>query len=165
MAGEVDAGVALLSEAFAGMDETGERYGEAEIHRLRGTLLLRLPEPDADGAEVSFRRALRGRAFAERAVARAPRGHELEPALGRPGQAHGSAAAPGGDLRLVHGRPRHARPRGSSCDAVGAGRRRAVDEAPRGGAVAGQRSVGVMQPPGQHLRVGSITRSDGGTAA
>ena len=32
--------------------------GLALFHRLRGTLLLRLPEPDADGAEVSFRRAL-----------------------------------------------------------------------------------------------------------
>jgi predicted ATPase len=38
--GQTDAGLRLLAEALAVMDLTGERWWEAEVHRLRGKLLL-----------------------------------------------------------------------------------------------------------------------------
>jgi predicted ATPase/class 3 adenylate cyclase len=55
-------GLALLDEAEAGVEQSHERYWEAEIHRLRGRLLLAASEP-ADpevtrSAEASYRRAL-----------------------------------------------------------------------------------------------------------
>lgn len=38
--GEVDAGLKVLSEALESVEETGERYWEAEFHRLHAVLLL-----------------------------------------------------------------------------------------------------------------------------
>jgi len=35
-----DEGLAVLRDAFAYIENTGERYYEAEIHRLQGELLL-----------------------------------------------------------------------------------------------------------------------------
>ena len=49
-------GLAALDEAVAFAEETGERFWEAEIHRLRGELLLLRSERDP--AEASFCRAL-----------------------------------------------------------------------------------------------------------
>jgi class 3 adenylate cyclase/predicted ATPase len=52
----------LLDEAEAAVEQTHERYWEAEIHRLRGQLLLAASEPVASAvvrsAEESYRRAL-----------------------------------------------------------------------------------------------------------
>jgi predicted ATPase len=55
-------GLALLDEAEAAVERTNERYWEAEVHRLRGRLLMAASEP-ADpaatrSAEASYRRAL-----------------------------------------------------------------------------------------------------------
>ena len=48
----------MLAEALAVAHNSGERYYEAELHRLKGELLLALPgEQDAE-AEACFRRAL-----------------------------------------------------------------------------------------------------------
>ena len=58
LAGEVEEGLAELDQALAGSTEFGERWADAELHRLRGDLLCRLPRPDLDGAERSFRAAL-----------------------------------------------------------------------------------------------------------
>ena len=38
--GQVEAGLQALAEAFAHLDKTGERYYEAELHRLKGEFLL-----------------------------------------------------------------------------------------------------------------------------
>jgi predicted ATPase len=38
--GQVEAGLHALAEAFAHLDNTGERYYEAELHRLKGEFLL-----------------------------------------------------------------------------------------------------------------------------
>jgi len=38
--GQVDEGLHLLAEALAVMENTGERFYEAELHRLHGELLL-----------------------------------------------------------------------------------------------------------------------------
>jgi predicted ATPase len=57
-AGEVEQGLAELERALARSTETGERWADAELHRLRGDLMCRLARPDLDGAERSFRAAL-----------------------------------------------------------------------------------------------------------
>jgi class 3 adenylate cyclase/predicted ATPase len=52
-------GLALLDDADATVELTHDRYWEAEIHRLRGQLLLATAEPDAPvSAEACYRRAL-----------------------------------------------------------------------------------------------------------
>jgi predicted ATPase/class 3 adenylate cyclase len=48
----------ILDEALALVHATGEQVYEAEIHRLRGDLLLQLSSDDAAEAEASFHKAL-----------------------------------------------------------------------------------------------------------
>ena len=55
-AGRHQEGLATLAEAFALVEETDERYCEAELHRQRGELLL--AQGDESAAEASFRRAI-----------------------------------------------------------------------------------------------------------
>ena len=57
-AGRPKEGLDLLTEALTLADSTGERWTEAELHRLRGELLSRLPESDLAKAEDSYRRAI-----------------------------------------------------------------------------------------------------------
>jgi predicted ATPase len=57
-AGEVDQGLAELDQALARLTESGEKWADAELHRLHGDLVCRLPRPDLDNAERSFRTAL-----------------------------------------------------------------------------------------------------------
>jgi len=60
--GEQEQGRNALAEARAIVDKTGERYWEAELHRLEGELTLQftLPslEPSFPEAESSFHKAL-----------------------------------------------------------------------------------------------------------
>ena len=64
-------GLALLDDADATVEHTHDRYWEAEIHRLRGRLLLATAEPAAPAsAEACYRRALE--------VARRQGAHSLE---------------------------------------------------------------------------------------
>ena len=56
--GQVDEGLHLLAEALTIVDTTGERFYEAELHRLHGELLLRQAVPEAPAAEACFQRAL-----------------------------------------------------------------------------------------------------------
>ena len=51
-------GLAVLAEALTCVDQTGERYAEAELHRLKGELLLKQTVPDAHQAEACFQQAL-----------------------------------------------------------------------------------------------------------
>ena len=59
-AGRVDAAGEWLAEAFAQVEKSGERWWEAELHRLQGELLLAAAGNGARGdqAEACFRRAL-----------------------------------------------------------------------------------------------------------
>ena len=57
-AGRVEAGLDLTADALGRVDRLGARWIEADLHRLRGDLLLLLSEPQRPEAEVSFRRAL-----------------------------------------------------------------------------------------------------------
>jgi adenylate cyclase len=54
--GEADEGLAAIAEAFVFAERTDERYLEAELHRLRGELLLL--EPHVEAATGAFERAL-----------------------------------------------------------------------------------------------------------
>ena len=53
----------LLAEALARVERTGERWFEAELHRLQGEALLAVSPDDCGAAEACFHRAL---AVAER---------------------------------------------------------------------------------------------------
>ena len=58
-AGRIDEGLAAIEEALSHVEETEERYYEAETHRLKGGLLLRRGGAGADtAAEASFRKSL-----------------------------------------------------------------------------------------------------------
>jgi predicted ATPase len=75
LAGKIDEGLAALDDALAQAAASGEHGWNAEIHRLRGELTLRLASPDPAKAEDSFRTAL--------AIAReqGTRGYELRAAV------------------------------------------------------------------------------------
>ena len=57
-AGQADIGLAMLDEVFAQIDRTKQRVIEAEIHRIRGQILLRRAPADHAAAEASFIRAI-----------------------------------------------------------------------------------------------------------
>jgi predicted ATPase len=69
-AGQPEAGLEPLAEALALVAETDERWWEAELYRLQGTLRLQLPSPDIPQVEACFRQAL--------AVARGQQAKALE---------------------------------------------------------------------------------------
>ena len=59
-AGQVAEGLSMLDESQVALDDGGERWWQAELHRLKGEFLLRLPGSPADNqahAEEYFRRA------------------------------------------------------------------------------------------------------------
>jgi class 3 adenylate cyclase/predicted ATPase len=53
-----EAGLTALSEALALVETTGERYYAAELHRLKGELLLQHAAPEGSHAETCFQQAL-----------------------------------------------------------------------------------------------------------
>ena len=57
-AGQVEVGLATLDAQLATIEQTGERWFEAEIYRLRGEFLLRRLQSDATPAESAFMRAI-----------------------------------------------------------------------------------------------------------
>src|SRR5262249_31843718 len=56
--GAVADSLRVIAGAFAAAEAHGGHWGDAELHRLRGDLLCRLPRPDPDQAEGSLRAAL-----------------------------------------------------------------------------------------------------------
>ena len=57
-AGRVEVGLAILDAQLAAVEQIGERWFDAEIHRARGELLLKLRRPDVAAAESVFMRAI-----------------------------------------------------------------------------------------------------------
>ncbi len=55
--GTVEEGLDLVAKALDCANATGERWFEAELHRMGGELLLRLPRPDLAAAEARLRQA------------------------------------------------------------------------------------------------------------
>jgi predicted ATPase len=58
VAGAIDDGLTVLAEALATAEESGARGADAELYRLRGELLRRLPSPNSTDVEGCFRTAL-----------------------------------------------------------------------------------------------------------
>jgi len=56
--GQVEAGLATLAEALAAAQATGERWAEAELYRLRRSLLLQQTETPQAEVETWLQRAL-----------------------------------------------------------------------------------------------------------
>ena len=57
-AGQPEAGLTCLAEAVTRVAATEERWWEAEVYRLQGELLLRLPLPDLPQATACLHQAL-----------------------------------------------------------------------------------------------------------
>ena len=57
-AGRTDEALDALAEALEFVEETEERWWEAELHRLKGELLLLLATPNASEAEACYRLAI-----------------------------------------------------------------------------------------------------------
>ena len=56
--GQIDEGLEAVGEALADGHNTGQRYYEAELHRLEGELLLKRALPDTRRVEACFQQAL-----------------------------------------------------------------------------------------------------------
>jgi predicted ATPase len=56
--GRAEEGLQVVEEALAVVEATGERWWEADLHRLRGDLLLPLSTQNAAGAEVEYGTAM-----------------------------------------------------------------------------------------------------------
>jgi tetratricopeptide (TPR) repeat protein len=56
--GQPETGLEAVDEALTLVATTGVRWWEAELHRLKGALLLQLPIPDVPQAEACFQQAL-----------------------------------------------------------------------------------------------------------
>ena len=56
--GALNEGLDLLTDALNRVEETGERWFEAELHRMMGELMLRLPKADPIAAEARFGHAV-----------------------------------------------------------------------------------------------------------
>ena len=56
--GQPEAGLTVLTEALTLVDTTGERWYEAELHRLKGALLLQQSLDNSTEAETCFHHAL-----------------------------------------------------------------------------------------------------------
>ncbi len=57
-AGQLDAGSAMLDEAFAVAERTGQHWFDAELYRIRGELVLGRSHHDGEGAETAFTQAM-----------------------------------------------------------------------------------------------------------
>jgi len=57
-AGQFDEGLCTLEESFSFLERTGQSYYEAELHRLKGELLLGQDASNTGDAEKSFRKAI-----------------------------------------------------------------------------------------------------------
>ncbi len=56
--GQVEEGLRLVDKGLTISEETGECWSEAELHRLKGVLLLEKASPDTSQAETCFQEAL-----------------------------------------------------------------------------------------------------------
>jgi predicted ATPase len=54
----VDVGLAILDAQLAAIEQTGQCWFDAEVHRVRGELLLKLRQPDVAAAESALMRAI-----------------------------------------------------------------------------------------------------------
>ena len=57
-AGRVEVGLTALDAQLAAVEQSGQHWFDAEIHRVRGELLMKLARPDVAAAESAFTRAI-----------------------------------------------------------------------------------------------------------
>jgi class 3 adenylate cyclase/predicted ATPase/ABC-type transport system involved in cytochrome c biogenesis ATPase subunit len=57
-AGRVESGLAILDAQLTAIEQTGECWFHAEVHRVRGELLMKLRQPDTVAAEAALARAI-----------------------------------------------------------------------------------------------------------
>jgi predicted ATPase len=58
MAGDLAEAESALQDGFAFVEQSGERYWLADLHRLAGQVALQRPEPDRSSAEACFKQAI-----------------------------------------------------------------------------------------------------------
>ena len=80
-AGDLDGAEAALRDGFAFVDQSGERYWLADLHRMSGQLALRRAEPDRGRAEACFHKAIEVAKQPGRAPARIACGDRSWPAV------------------------------------------------------------------------------------
>ena len=103
LSGDVQRGLDALDEALAAVERTGERWPEAELHRLRGQLLAALPDGGrSDEASAAFERAIESRPPSICEVLGAPGCHQPRPALARPRQTRRGSQPARARVRGVH---------------------------------------------------------------
>ena len=111
-AGQAEEGLALIAEAEEFVTKTGERQLEAEVHRLKGELLLARSPSEHAAAEAAFREAL------EVAHRQSAKSYELRAATSlahlwqRQGREEDARELLAPVYELVHRRLRHAGPEG-----------------------------------------------------
>jgi len=119
VAGRSAEGLAAVSEAIAAADQVQMRFSEAELHRLKGELLLLAGAPESE-AEASMRRAI---AIAQRQEAKglgvARRHQPRSPAAQAGANRRGARRARAG-VQLVHRGLRYRRLEGCQGSARGA---------------------------------------------
>ena len=104
MAGDVTGAEAALQEAFAFVEQSGERFWLADLHRLDGQIALKRREPDRARAEACFLQAIEIAREPRSPHARIARRDRPRPALARHGFAQRSPRAAGADPRDDRGR-------------------------------------------------------------
>ena len=103
-AGDVPSAEATLRKAFAFVEQSGERFWLAELHRLDGRIALKRPEPERARAEACFPGGNRDRPQPGSAPARTARGDRPRPALARRRFGRRSPRAVGADPCRDRGR-------------------------------------------------------------
>ena len=106
--GQLDEALAVLAEAFDVVHKKGDRLYEAELHRLRGEILL--ARHGEQEPSVCFREARARGPPARRQVVRAVGRDEPEHPTQQARQAGRGSAGIERDVRLIHGRVRHPNP-------------------------------------------------------
>jgi hypothetical protein len=98
--GQREEGLSAVAEALAMVHQNEERCCEAELYRLKGTLLLQVGTERGSGSLLP---AGPGHGPAPAGpILGAASGHEPEPTVAAAGQVPGSARLARADLRLVH---------------------------------------------------------------
>ena len=84
--GQLDAAWRMLADALNAVEESGQRYYEAETYRFKGELHLLEPKPDVEQAETCFPARARHRPAPAGEVLGAARRNQSRPAVGNRGR-------------------------------------------------------------------------------
>ena len=104
--GRFDEALRIVDESFAFIERTGQQYYAAELHRLKGELLLAQDSSNVQ-AEQSFCAAIEIARRAARKVMGTARDDQSRAHAGEAGQARQGAIDARRNLQLVHRRLRH----------------------------------------------------------